>query len=168
MGDLQPYFTLKCITHRKDPIWLGLGGGPPGDLFKRLRYDLNMPHVLEVGPLPSTSLYSRSVVSIRMKSHTDQKEVWRTLEAFSEAFDSQSERASGKYIIAVDEDIDIRDVDMVWWALGTRVEPHRDFRIVMYTDLHPLASSYMRGNEIINMRRNNCERLWQIMKESAI
>mgnify|MGYP002037505438 CR=1 FL=1 len=69
MGDMQPYFTLKCITHRKDPIWYATArGAPPGDLLlKRLRENFNMPHVLAASSLRSTAPGSLSVVILKIK-----------------------------------------------------------------------------------------------------
>ena len=168
MGDMQPYLTLKCITHRKDPIWMGPGSGPPGAIYKRLRYDLDMPHVLAAGLVPSSAPGGGAVMAIKMKFNADQKEVWRTLEVFSETTGSQSERTAGKYIIAVDEDIDIRDPDMVWWALGTRVEPHRDFRIVKYRakDLKP--SSFMPEPEMAKIRHRQFDPHVQLPEGSRL
>ncbi len=134
-GDMQPYFTVTCITHRKDPIWPGAAGVVPGSLFKELRYDLNLSNVLQVASLPLTAPGSGRVVVIKMKTHTDQEEVWRALEAFdcpleNSQFLKGAAGDSAKYVIAVDEDIDIRDANMLWWAMGNRVEPHRDCRTV--------------------------------------
>ncbi|HII51588.1 MAG TPA: UbiD family decarboxylase, partial [Halobacteriales archaeon] len=44
----------------------------------------------------------------------------------------------GKYIIVVDEDVDVFDQSDVIWALGTRVHPPRDIHIEDYT----LGASY--------------------------
>ncbi len=131
MGDMQPYFTIKCITHRKNPIWYATARGAPsgGLLLRELRDDLNMPHVLATASLPSTAPGSIRATVIKVKSHTDQAEVWRTLEAVAER-----EMGGGTYIIAVDEDIDIRDQDMVWWAMSTRAQPHRDLRITRFLE----------------------------------
>jgi 4-hydroxy-3-polyprenylbenzoate decarboxylase len=38
--------------------------------------------------------------------------------------------AYGKFIVAVDEDIDPRDLDAVMWAVTFRAQPHRDVQIV--------------------------------------
>jgi len=70
MEEIMPYLTVKCITHRKDPIWIGrlsyLGESIGRQIsqafnYKRLRYDLNLPGVLAV-----------SGSKIKMKSGTDQ------------------------------------------------------------------------------------------------
>lgn len=149
--ELMPYLTIKCITHRKDPIWIGslsyMGEGAGIEiarafLFKHLRYDLNLSGVLAA----SGSLVVGGNV-IKMKMHTDQKEVWRALEACP----------NSKTVIAVDEDIDIEDDGRVWWAINTRVEPHRDIRIIksLTTDLKPC--SFMPEDEMIKVRHRQFE-----------
>ncbi len=152
-GDMQPYFTVKCITHRQNPIWVGPAGVLPGVLFQRLKAEANLPNVLEVATLPSTALGTGRVVVIKMKTHSDQEEVWRALESFTVPFEiSQYEKRMAKWVVAVDDDIDIRNADMVWWAMVTRVEPHRDCRAVRYQagDLKP--SSFLPELEMIRVR----------------
>jgi len=146
MGDLQPYFTIKCITHRKDPIWLNEAGGPQAGLYKRLRYDLDMPFVLAVGSPPSRAPFRLEITAIKIKDNTSQADVWRALEAATDNRDW--------IVAAVDEHIDIRDLDMVLWAICHKAEPHRDTRIVPYTDLHPLRCSYMPEPLSEGIRRN--------------
>jgi len=88
MGDLQPYLTVKCITHRKNPLWTGPAQTPlfAGLIYKRLRYDLNMPHVLAVdfphNRIPASEGHSGGrITAIKIKANTKQDDVWRTLEA---------------------------------------------------------------------------------------
>ncbi len=136
MTEMMPYFTVKCITHRKDPIWLAfISQFPPSEgskmmqhsseaaLYKHLRHDLNMSHVLAVAFHESN--ISEMFIVIKMKK-TDQDEVWRTLEAAGERY------PVGKIIVGVDEDIDPWDADTVNWAMGFRMQPHRDCRIVRF------------------------------------
>ncbi|MBI2955397.1 MAG: UbiD family decarboxylase [Chloroflexi bacterium] len=166
MGDMQPYFKIKCITHRKDAIWYATARGGPsrGLLLNRLRNDLDMPHVLEASHLSSTAPGSLSVIAIKVKEGTDQKEVWRTLDAFREPTPEEEDEDifavyPGKqvatiYIIAVDEDVDIRDKDMVWWALSTRCQPHRDTRIVTYRTKDLKLASFLPETEMKDVKDN--------------
>jgi 3-polyprenyl-4-hydroxybenzoate decarboxylase len=34
----------------------------------------------------------------------------------------------GKVIVAVDEDVDVRNSESIWWAINYHTQPHRDFR----------------------------------------
>ncbi len=152
MGDLQPYLTVTCVTHRKDAIWTGPAESPlfTGLLYKRLRYDLNMPYVLAVGaPIikaPGAEGFSTTILTaIKIKAGTAQKDVWRTLEEAGHR---------GGITVAVDEHIDVRNPDMVLWSIASKSQPHLDNRIYEFTDLHPLHSSYMPEPLSQGMRRN--------------
>lgn len=146
LGEMQPYLTVKCITHRQDPIWPALiqQYGPNestaqqkhgnATLYKHLRYDLNMPFVLAVGY--DNPLLLHGIVAIKIKASTDQKDVWRALEA-----------TGGLMIIAVDEDVNIEDNDAIWWAVRTRVLPHRDIKIQKYTPINLRHVPYMPEEE---------------------
>jgi len=127
-------FTVKCITHRKQPIWLAtLAQYPPNEsgklmqyanefrVFEYLRHEQNMQHVLEVAF--HDSLASARFMAIKVKK-TEPGEVWRTLETAANRY------PLAKVILAVDEDVNLRDLDSVMLALCERTQPHRDFRIV--------------------------------------
>ncbi|MFC1956194.1 UbiD family decarboxylase [Chloroflexota bacterium] len=134
MTEIWPYFTVKCITHRKNPVWLAfLSQYPPsessmirqhaneGTVFRHLRYELNMPYVLGVAchePIGSNRLWV-----IKLKK-TKPANVWPALEALGNRF------PNAKIIVAVDEDIDPQDPEAVNWAICHRAQPHRDCRIV--------------------------------------
>ncbi|MFC1870475.1 UbiD family decarboxylase [Chloroflexota bacterium] len=135
----RPYFTVKCITHRRNPIWLAFISqyqpsesskvkqyGNESVIFNYLREHLGMEHVLDVA-FYETSDSSRFLV-LKLKK-VEQDEVWRTLEA---AVSQRAGPRRNKIIIAVDEDINHRDSDAVIWALSHRFQPHRDCRIVTH------------------------------------
>lgn len=153
LGDLQPYLTIKCITHRRDAIWLSWASTGIGVhlLYKYLRYDLDMPHVLAAG-VPYTAVPRANggggtqITAITIRAGTDQKEVWRTLEAAAGA-------TICRIVVAVDEHIDISDIDMVLWAIINKSLPHRDTRIVQRIDTHALSNSYMPEHLNQEMRR---------------
>lgn len=132
--ELMPYFNIKCITHRHKPIWVAtISQYPPsesskirqyaneGTVYKHLRYDLNMEHVLAVAFYDT--LGSSRLMAIKVK-RTETSEVWRTLEAAANRF------PLSKIVIAVNEDVNLRDMDSVNLAICMRTQPHRDYRIV--------------------------------------
>ncbi len=152
MEEMQPYFTVKCITHCKDPIYLAhISQLPPSErgmvntLYKYLKYDLNISSVLQTGFAELETGHS-SLIIIKMKTNTDQKEVWRALEAAAES------SPFIHTIVAVDEDIDSRSPDMVWWAIGTRAQPHRDFRIIKRISTDVTDYSLLPGEELTKVR----------------
>jgi len=128
-------FTVRGITHRRDPIWQSfISQFPPSEssvirqiacanvIPKRLRVDLNMPHVTDVAVHFSNGS-DRYVVLKMAKAGRDK--VWQALEAMPEQFPAFS-----KIIVAVDEDIDPWNANMVNWAITYRSQPNRDIRIL--------------------------------------
>ena len=139
-------FMVKCITHRKEPILQMFTEGVPSEsgvmrkmgyestLYKLLKYDCNIPAVLNVTLHESSG--SRKFVVIRMKK-TNPAQPWQALQA-AVALDP----SHGKILITVDEDIDSEDADSVNWALSFRMQPHRDVKITThkFAGLDPSAA----------------------------
>ena len=64
-----------------------------------------------------------------MEPKTPRTEVWRAL------YGATSLRADcGKYVIAVNEDIDPDNGDAVFWSLGYRADPDKDVEILRHRD----------------------------------
>ena len=59
------------------------------------------------------------MVAIRLKKKPDFGEAWNTLRAAASLWNGPWM----KWIIVVDEDIDISDINMVFWAMAWRVQP---------------------------------------------
>jgi 4-hydroxy-3-polyprenylbenzoate decarboxylase len=129
-------FTVSCITHRKKPVLMTiLSEMPPSEssklrqiasesnLYKFLKYDCGISGILAVALHESSGSRQYCVIQLK-KRHPS--EAWQALNATV-----GYAAGMGKIIIAVDEDIDPRDPDSVNWALGFRMQPHRDTRITM-------------------------------------
>ncbi len=139
-------FNLKCITHRRDPILQVFTEGVPSEsgvirkmgyqsaIYKLLKYDCNIPSVIDVALHESSG--SRKLVVIRMRK-TNPAQPWQALQA-AVALDP----SHGKILIAVDEDIDPEDADAVNWALSFRMQPHKDMKITThkFAGLDPSAA----------------------------
>lgn len=135
-AESRDYFMeVTCITHRRKPVFnVFLSQMPPSEsskvsqvgfevaYFKHLKYDCNIPGVLEVAFPESAG--GRNMCIIRMKKRNP-SEVWQALSA-ANAF--SADRA--KIIIAVDDDIDPKDPDAVNWAMTFRMQPHRDLHVI--------------------------------------
>ncbi len=128
-------FTVKCITHRREPIWQAfISQFPPSEssvirqvacasvIPNKLRNDLNMPFVRQVAVHFTNGSDRYAVLQL---AKTDNAEVWRALEAMPEHFSAFS-----KIVVAVDEDIDPNNANLVNWAITFRSQPHRDVRVV--------------------------------------
>ena len=121
----EPVLEVKCITHRKDPLWHAL---LPGGLEHKLL--MGMPreptifrevnkvvHCLDVNINPGGCSWLHAIVKIRKEQDDDGR---KALEAASRG------HRSCKHIFVVDEDIDIYDPLSVEWAMATRFQADRD------------------------------------------
>jgi UbiD family decarboxylase len=76
---------------------------------------------------PLTNL--RKFIIVTMKDTAQEAEIWRAL------YGAMSlHAAAGKYVIAVNEDIDTRNADMILWALAYRANPVLDIQILDHKD----------------------------------
>jgi UbiD family decarboxylase len=139
---------IQCITHREKPIFQAFSSQmPPSEsscirsigresaLQKHLVEDLGLPvrdvHLFEAG---GAAAYL--VISIK-KSHPAQP---RTAMFGAWSFAPQF----GKLTVVVDDDIDIRDPNLVNWALSFRVQPEKDAFIMSGTAAVQLDPSQAR------------------------
>ncbi|MFC1815345.1 UbiD family decarboxylase, partial [Thermodesulfobacteriota bacterium] len=134
------FMDVNCITHRKDAIWTSfLSQLTPSEsstmrrlssealYYKHLRHALGIKAVMKlINWEPLVNL--RKVMIIQMKN-AKSEEVWRALYGAATFIP-----VAGKLIVAVDEDIDPEDADMVFWAVGLRTVPHRDVQIMRGVD----------------------------------
>jgi 4-hydroxy-3-polyprenylbenzoate decarboxylase len=131
---LNPFFEVKAITHRREPILAAiLSQMPPsesstikrlsaeGIYLKFLRDDCNIQGVVEVA---FHDIAVRQICVVKVKK-TAEDTPWRILRAIM-AYNS----STGKIVIVVDDDIDARDPTSVFWAMATRMQPHRDLQVV--------------------------------------
>lgn len=72
---------------------------------------------------PLTSLYA--VIALQFERGAPATEVWRALYGASTLH-----RFAGKWVIAVDEDIDPENADALFWAMSYRCQPQHDLRIL--------------------------------------
>jgi UbiD family decarboxylase len=77
---------------------------------------------------PLTSLYA--VIGIQFVRDAPETEIWRALDGASTLH-----RFAGKWIIAVDEDIDPQNADALFWAMSYRCQPQHDLLVVPHK--HP-------------------------------
>jgi 4-hydroxy-3-polyprenylbenzoate decarboxylase len=77
---------------------------------------------------PLTSLYA--VIGVQFERGAPENEIWRALDGASTLH-----RFAGKWIIAVDEDIDPQNADALFWAMSYRCQPQHDLLVVPHK--HP-------------------------------
>jgi UbiD family decarboxylase len=72
---------------------------------------------------PLTSLYA--VIALTFERDVPETEVWRALYATATVH-----RFAGKWIVAIDEDIDPTNADALFWAMSYRCQPQHDLKIL--------------------------------------
>lgn len=147
-GRACPVFNVKCITHRKNPILLGvISQFPPSEssmikrnlleanLLKHLSNNLRIPGISDIHALEAGGCTAALWVSIKKiyTGHVDQI-VCAVLGYFGMSY--------YKWIVVTDDDVDIRDPFMRDWVLSWCVRPDKDMRIFADTaavELDPSA-----------------------------
>lgn len=140
-----PVFQLKAVTHRRDPLYLTtITGRPPkedaviGTVLNNIylpSLKLQFPEVIDFSlPMEAVS-YRIAVVSIKKEYPGHARRImmglWGVLKQFMYV----------KYVIVVDDDINVHDWADVIWAVSTRVDPARDTLIVERTPIDYLDFS---------------------------
>ena len=134
-----PVFTVTRITMRRDPIYHSTYTGKPPDEPAMLGVALNEVFVpllqkqfAEISDFylpPEGCSYRLAVVSMKKQYPGHAKRVmfgvWSYLRQFMYT----------KFIVVVDDDVNIRDWKEVIWALTTRVDPARDTVLVENTPI---------------------------------
>jgi 4-hydroxy-3-polyprenylbenzoate decarboxylase len=134
-----PVFTVQRITTRRDPLYHSTYTGKPPDEPAVLGAALNevfvpilqkqYPEIVDFYLPPEGCSYRLALVSIRKQYPGHAKRVmfgiWSYLRQFMYT----------KFIVVVDEDVDIRDWKEVVWALTTRVDAVRDTTLVDNTPI---------------------------------
>ncbi len=142
-----PVFKVKCITHRKDPILLGVVSQfPPSEssmlkvallesnILKHLKSVLNIPGIADVHALEAGGCTSICWVSLKKmyNGHVDQTAmgVWGYMGM-----------SYFKWLVVCDDDVDIRDPFMRDWVMAWRVRPDKDMRVLPGTAMVELDPS---------------------------
>ncbi len=134
-----PVFTVERITMRRDPLYHSTYTGKPPDEPAILGVALNevfvpllqkqFPEIADFYLPPEGCSYRLAVVSLRKQYPGHAKRVMFGVWSFLRQF------MYTKFILVVDDDIDVRDWKEVIWALTTRVDPARDTLLVENTPI---------------------------------
>jgi 4-hydroxy-3-polyprenylbenzoate decarboxylase len=137
--DRFPVFTVKKITHRKDPIYHSTYTGRPPDEPAMLGVALNevfvpllqkqYPEIVDFYLPPEGCSYRLAVISIRKQYPGHAKRVMMGAWSFLRQF------MYTKFVIVTDDDVNIRDWNDVIWAMTTRMDPARDTILIENTPI---------------------------------
>ena len=141
LQEYNAFMTVTAITRRRHPILTSfISQVTPSELsvirrvamepvyLHHLRTVMGIKGVMRVAMHePLTSLYA--VIAIQLARGTPQSEIWRALYGASALH-----RFAGKWIVAVDDDIDPDNADALFWAMSYRCQPQHDLKVVPHKD----------------------------------
>jgi 4-hydroxy-3-polyprenylbenzoate decarboxylase len=137
--DSFPVFTIERITQRKDPIYHSTYTGRPPDEPAILGVALNevfvpilqkqFPEITDFYLPPEGCSYRVAVVSMKKQYPGHAKRVMMGVWSFLRQF------MYTKFVIVVDDDVNVRDWNDVIWAITTRMDPVRDTTLVENTPI---------------------------------
>ena len=137
--DRFPVLTIDRITMRRDPIYHSTYTGKPPDEPAILGVALNevfipllqkqFTEIVDFYLPPEGCSYRMAVVQMKKAYPGHAKRVMFGVWSFLRQF------MYTKFIVVVDEDVDIRDWKEVIWAITTRVDPARDTMMVEQTPI---------------------------------
>ena len=134
-----PVFTVEKITHRKNPIYHSTYTGKPIDEPAVLGVALNevfvpllqqqFPEIADFYLPPEACSYRMAIVSMKKQYPGHAKRVMMGVWSFLRQF------MYTKFVIVVDDDIDVKNWKEVIWAISTRVDPTRDTTLIDNTPI---------------------------------
>ena len=134
-----PVFTIERITQRQAPIYHSTFTGRPPDEPAVLGVALNevfvpilqkqFPEIVDFYLPPEGCSYRMAVISMKKQYAGHAKRVmlgtWSYLRQFMYT----------KFVIVVDDDVNVRNWEDVIWAITTRMDPARDLTILENTPI---------------------------------
>ena len=141
LQEYNAFMEVTAITRRKNPIltsFISQVTPSESSMIRKVAmepvYLHHLKSVLSIKGIrrvamhePLTSLYA--VIALQFERGTPDSEVWRALRAASALH-----RFAGKWIIAIDEDIDPENADMLLWAMSYRCQPQHDLQVAKHKD----------------------------------
>lgn len=134
-----PVFTVDRITLRQNPIYHSTYTGKPPDEPAMLGLALNevfvpllqkqYPEITDFYLPPEGCSYRMALVSIKKQYPGHAKRIMFGIWSFLRQF------MYTKFIVVLDEDIDIRDWKEVIWAITTRIDATRDTTLIDNTPI---------------------------------
>jgi len=132
----EPVMHVEAIYHRNDPIMLGCPPQRPPDELARYRAvarsALLKRSIRAAGVPDVTAVWAHEVGTARMlvALSIKQRYAGHAAQAGHVACQCHVGAYAGKYVIVVDDDIDVSDLEQVIWAMLTRSDPATSIDIV--------------------------------------
>jgi 4-hydroxy-3-polyprenylbenzoate decarboxylase len=135
--EYNPYMDVTAITRRRHPILTSIVSQVTPSESSTMRRAAMEPELLhhlksEIGiqGIAGVSMHEPltavlAVFVIQFSRGAPQTEVWRALRAAACRY-----RYAGRWVVAVDEDIDPENCDAVFWAMAYRSQPQHDLEVL--------------------------------------
>jgi 3-polyprenyl-4-hydroxybenzoate decarboxylase len=141
LQEYNAFMDITAITRRRHPIltsFISQVTPSESSVIRRVAMEPVLQHylksVLAIRGVkrvamhePLTSLYA--VFAIQFARGAPESEIWRALHGAASLH-----RFAGKWIIAVDEDIEPENADALLWAMSYRCQPQYDLKLVPHKD----------------------------------
>ena len=147
LQEYNAFMDVTAITRRRHPIltsFISQVTPSESSVIRRVAMEPVFQHylksVLSIRGVkrvamhePLTSLYA--VIAIQFARGAPESEIWRALHGAASLH-----RFAGKWIIAVDEDIEPENADALLWAMSYRCQPQYDLKLVPHKDPGPRSA----------------------------
>ena len=141
LQEYNAFMQVTAITRRRNPVltsFISQVAPSESSVIRRvameplflnhLRNVLSIKGIMRVAMHePLTNLYA--VIAIQFERGVPETEVWRALNGASTLH-----RFAGKWVIAIDEDIDPDNADALFWAMSYRCQPQYDLHLIPHKD----------------------------------
>ena len=139
----KPTARVAALTHRDNPLFLGLLAGKPVNethILKQIPFEASLydflkrqfPSVKKVAIPPCGGVSFYVVVAIKQRYAGEAKHV---------ILSALSNNIRPKWVVVVDEDVNVHDLNDVNWAMSFHVRPKEDIVIVDNVPAGPLDPS---------------------------
>jgi UbiD family decarboxylase len=141
LQEFNAFMDVTAITRRRDAILTSIiSQVTPSEssLIKRIGMEplfLNfLRNMLGIKGIKRVSMHEpltniRKVIALIVERDMPTTEIWRALYGAAVLH-----RAAGKYVIALNDDIDPENADAILWAMSYRANPNLDFHILPHRD----------------------------------
>jgi UbiD family decarboxylase len=136
-SSLTTVLDIKAIYHRNDPILLGvppMGGGPDEMARYRavLRSAMIKQNMTNAGVPEVKQVWCHEVGGARLLHGVAIKQRYpgHATQAGHIAAQCGASAYASKYIVVVDDDIDVTDLDQLLWAMLTRTDPKESIQFI--------------------------------------
>lgn len=155
LQEFNAFMDITAVTRRRDAVLTSIiSQVTPSEssLIKKIGMEplfLNfLRNTLGIKCVKRVSLHEpltniRKVLLLVMDRDAPTTEIWRALYGAAVLH-----RAAGKYVIAINDDIDPENTDAIFWAMSYRANPNLDFHILPHRDQgHGPRSQRNRGQD---------------------